>query len=393
MSKRQISHILLIVILLLLLVPLQSGINKLREEKDLVETTKLIDGLENIHVCGGISPEDVPHATRDVRTVEVMLENTGKHLHISPYNRQNVEHIADLLLVLVGRDELKKRPLVSFLNSCLSPLYYQESEIEIFYAAAEYGIPIELDSMPIAGATGPITIGGTVTLANAELLAGIVIIQTAQPGAPLLYAPRCMNMDMRTGTALSSSIESAIQTAIEIQLVREQYGILTNVFGTGTDSLLPDGQSMLERTLNTLFPLMAGANILTGAGMLEHHYSFSPVQLVIDDEIYGMFLRFLTDFYPITEDILAFDAIRDVGIRGSFLTHEHTMRYLRSEYRPSDLSERRARDIWKKDGAKDLNDRAREKALRILRNHEPPHLEEGVVRELRAKLATVEQKV
>lgn len=362
------------------------------QEKDLIEATKLVDALENVHICGGISPEDVPLATRDVHIIAVMLEHTDKHLHISPYSGQSAHLIADLLLTLVSKDEFKKRPLVSFLNSSLSPLYYQNSEIETFFAAAEYGIPVELDSMPISGATGPVTIGGNVALTNAELLAGIAIIQTVNPGTPLLYAPRSMNMDMRTGTALSSSIENAIQAAIEVQLVKEQYGILTNVFGMGTDSLIPDGQSVLERTLNTLFPLFAGATILTGAGMLEHHYTFSPVQLIIDNEMHGMFDRFLTRFYPIDEDILGSNAIKEVGIRGTFFTHEHTMRYFRSEYYMSDLFERRARDIWEKDGAKDINDRARDMALKILREHQAPLLEERVIKELRAKLAVIEQK-
>lgn len=362
------------------------------KEKDLIQSIRLIDALENTHICGGISPDDIPLATRDVHIVEVMLENTDKHIHISPYSRQSVEHIANLLLTFVSKDELKKRPLISFLNSSLSPLYYQQSEIDVLYAAAEYGIPVELDSMPIAGATGPVTIGGTVLLANVELLAGIVIVQTAIPGAPLLYAPRCMNMDMRTGTALSSSIENALQAAIEVQLVKEQYGLLTNMFGLGSDALTPDGQSILERTLNTLFPLLAGANILTGPGMLEHHYTFSPVQLVIDDEICGMFFKHLTDFYPIDAQVLGLDAIREVGIQGNFLTHEHTMRYFKSENYVSELFERRVRNVWEKEGVKGINQRAKEKAVKILKQHQPPHLETRVIEELRMKLATVEKK-
>ena len=43
--------------------------------------------------------------------------------------------------------------------------------------------------MPIAGGTGPITLAGNVIVANAEFLAGAVISQLANPGAPLEYAP------------------------------------------------------------------------------------------------------------------------------------------------------------------------------------------------------------
>ena len=374
-------------------VDLKSGKWRKIKAMDLKETIILVDALENIHYCAGISPDDIPHRTRDVYEIELMLENTDKHAHVQPYSKENVEYIIKLLLTFVNKEELKKRPLVSFLNSALSPLRYQESEIDILLAAGKYGIPVELNTMPIAGATGPVTIGGNVLLANAELLAGIAMTQTVNPGAPLMYSPRCMNMDMATGTALSSSIESAVQASIQVQVAKDQYGILTNMFGMGADSLVPDQQSAIERMLNTVLPYLAGANIVGGAGHLEHYYTFSPVQLIIDNETYGMIFKNLSGLYPIDESRLGFDAIKRVGIGGNFLTDEHTLKYFRSEYYVPQLFERRSRAVWQEEGAKDINERAKEKALKILKEHRPNRPENAMIKELRSILAEAEAKI
>ena len=48
-------------------------------------------------------------------------------------------------------------------------------------------MPVALSSAPMAGATSPITMAGTLTQLHAEELAGIVFSQLLKPGAPVLY--------------------------------------------------------------------------------------------------------------------------------------------------------------------------------------------------------------
>jgi trimethylamine:corrinoid methyltransferase-like protein len=43
---------------------------------------------------------------------------------------------------------------------------------------------------------------------------------------------------------------------------------------------------------------------------------------------------------------------------------------------------RETRDMWEAAGARDMTDRAREKALRLLAEHRPPALPENVVEQL-----------
>ena len=46
-------------------------------------------------------------------------------------------------------------------------------------------IPVALSSAPMAGATSPITMAGTLVQLHAEELSGLVLSQLVNPGAPV----------------------------------------------------------------------------------------------------------------------------------------------------------------------------------------------------------------
>ena len=138
---------------------------------------------------------------------------------------------------------------------------------------------------------------------------------------------------------------------------------------------------MIERVFNTLLPALAGANVVSGAGGLEHCYTVDPVQLVIDDEIMGMTKRILRGF-EINDDTLGLDALARVGPGGNFLSDEHTLKYFKGEYYRPHTFNRGTREIWQSKGGKDLNENARERAKTILREHEPTPLADDIAKEL-----------
>jgi trimethylamine--corrinoid protein Co-methyltransferase len=116
---------------------------------------------------------------------------------------------------------------------------------------------------------------------------------------------------------------------------------------------------------------MAGANYIhDAAGLLEFAMTASYEQYVIDDEINGMVMRALRGV-EFDEDKLALDVIKSVGPTGTFFDHAHTVKHLRSEFFFPKLSDRSPREEWVQKGAKDARQRAREKAMDILANHQP----------------------
>ncbi|MBC8506994.1 MAG: trimethylamine methyltransferase family protein [Chloroflexi bacterium] len=223
--------------------------------KDLVEWITLADGLENVDYVASIYPDDMNLATRDVYILRMMLEYSVKHLEVQPYTGTGVRYMVEMIkAVQGGSDEVKKRPLLSVLTSALTPLQFLPYALDILFTVGPLNIPIEMNTMPIAGATAPMSPAGTLLLANAEMLAGITIAQSAFPGMPLMYAVRNLMLDAWTGLSLQGRVETSMIAGAMAQMCAELYKMPSNLFGAVSDAMVTDAQSIMERTIEVLLP-------------------------------------------------------------------------------------------------------------------------------------------
>ena len=360
---------------------------------DVIDYTRLIDGLDNIDYAAAVYATDVPARVRDIRVLESMFGNTEKHINVRLLSVKSLPYIIKMAEIVAGsKEQLKKRPLICFLESPMSPLRFPDVLVETLIVAGEYGIPVELCSMPMAGASGPITLSGDLLVCNAEMLAAIVVSQVAHPAAPLEFCPREVIMDMSTGVAVYASIEKAMLQAAGAQMAAEHYGIPVTVHGPMTDSWIPDGQSLFERTYCTFLSAFAGATVLAGAGDLHAALAVSPIQLVIDDEIHGVLNRALEGFET-SDDVLGVDAIFRAGVGGNYLVDKHTLKYLRSERYVSHLQTAEAWDSWTSTGSRDFNERAKRRMQMILEEHQVAPLDENVAKMLRELVQSAEREL
>jgi trimethylamine--corrinoid protein Co-methyltransferase len=102
-------------------------------------------------------------------------------------------------------------------------------------------------------------------------------------------------------------------------------------------------------------------------------------QILLDDEIYHAH-RILARGLDAGEDDLALDLIARVGPRGHFLAQNHTRQRMRDIWIPA-LSHPRPSLDGKP--IPEIRERARAQVDRILAEHQPEPLEEGVQGELR----------
>jgi len=374
-------------------IDIDTGEYRLTKLSDVVDWVRIVDALDNISYCSVPYPNDTRTDIRDIKLTQLMFENTKKHIEIQPYTGKNLEYIIEMALAVMGdKDELKKRPVITTLTSSLPPLQYLEYATDVLIISGKYGIPVELTPMPIAGATGPITIAGLVTITLSESLGGIVISQLANPGAPIVFRPNQLFLDMSTGVALQGGIENALIAAIGTQIVRDYWKIPVNVFGPVTDALILDEQSITERVINAIVPALCGANIISGAGMLEHCYTVDPVQLVLDDDIYGMVFR-LVKGVNVNDDTIGLDSILRVKPGGNFLTDSHTLKYFRNEYFKPKTFYRKARALWDKEGKKTVRVTAKERVKSILKEQLPSPLDTDIKKELEKIMKKAEFKI
>ena len=155
---------------------------------------------------------------------------------------------------------------------------------------------------------------------------------------------------------------------------------------------MPDAQASHEKTITSLLPALAGANVIYGLGMLELGITFDFAQLVIDNEI-AEAVKYAVKGIPVSEANLAIDVIRDVGIGGEFVSHMHTFENFKQHQFDSRLFNRQMRETWEAAGGKDLLERAREKAKYILENHQPDPLPQGTDALFEEAIADAEENI
>ena len=338
---------------------------------------RLMDGLDGISFIAPVFGQDMPVMGRDILMLREAFAHTDKHIHLRAFSGKTLEYMFKMAeIVAGGKEELKKRPVVSLLEAPISPLKFLDVIVDALWLCGEYGIPLDVCVMPGSGSTGPMTMAGNVLLFNTEFLGGVVISQLFHPGAPLQYAPRPMIMDMHTGFSLVGSIEGGIMAAAGAQMAH-YYNIPVSLHGPWTDSMLHDGQSTFERTYLTFMAALAGANVLVGAGMIQESLVISHEQLVIDDELHRTVVRALEGF-EVDEERLGLEALDRVGPGGNFVADPHTLKFLRGERYPTRLLYRNSREAWETSGSKDFEERARESAKAILREHQPNPLPEDI---------------
>ncbi len=350
--------------------------------KDVEETTRLQDALMNCHTASPlVVATDVPGPLLVIKTVEAMIRNTTKCVSGYALRTSEVEVLLEMgAAVAGGSEELRRRPFFSLYGSPSSPLTYDEHVCDVMLLAAEHGIPVDIVPCPIAGGTAPLSLAGGLAQQNAELLAGVMLLQTADPQLPSQYSGRLSLLDLRSGKNLWGLPELGLVSAATVQIAH-RYHMTADVYGVTTDANGWDMQIGIERMVAALPPALAGADNLSGIGGAWENAG-SLEMAVIDDEIYEDVFRIVRGI-EVDEDRLALELIDKVGPMGNFLAQRHTMKYLREgEMRNSPLWDKRTMDRARQEGIRPIQDVARDRVRKILQEHTGTPLDRDIDREL-----------
>jgi len=372
---------------------LSTGVRREVTSQDLADAVRLADALPNCELVAGLpaAPRDVPQATLDRYQWAIGLANTRKHILSEARGYDSVKDaIAMAHAVVGGADELRKRPIISFDVTSISPLTHDQLQTQEIVGGARNGIPVSISSGPMAGASSPVTLAGTMTMANAEFLSGLVISQIASPGAPVIYACWARHLDQKTANVAMGTPEFALLRACQAQLGRH-YSLPTRGGGIVTDSKAVDSQSGYEKMVTCLLPAMAGLNIIAGMAMVDSLNTMSFEQFMLDDEIVAITKRVLNGI-DVSGEKIAADLINTIGPGGSFLGTKHSLRYFREELWVPWLSDRTTWSQWHKRGEKRAEARAREQVKKILDSDRSFRLPSDVEKRICNVLHEAEQK-
>jgi trimethylamine---corrinoid protein Co-methyltransferase len=373
------------------IVDLDSGERRPSTADDLVAVTRLADALPEIgFLWQGAEAGDVPVAVRPLHELRIQLAHSSKHVQlmtaVTPFAAEHA--VAMARAVAGGADALRRRPTLSTFQVSLSPLSFEGDALEAAWVYAEAGVPAGFVTMAITCATAPATAAGTLVQTNAEVLAGIAILETLVPGAPTFYGACSTVMDLRTALVACGGPEDLLYQAAFVQLAR-RYRLPVSVGTFAPGAKAPDWQAGLENGLSGMVSLLAGADMLSGAGLLHGARVFALEEMVLDAEVFGL-LRHFAGGLATAPDDLATEVIEAVGPAGNFLAEDHTVATMRRLWQPR-MFDRGTWEDWEANGRPTPRERARERARALLAAHEPEPLPDALAAELDLIVADAER--
>lgn len=362
----------------------QTGEVRVATKQDLENVTRIQDVQPHAHMLiSEITPQDVPRKVVDRHIAQAMLRSTQKHCLLETYSLGGAKDLIRMgAAVSGGREELKRRPIVSGFLCAVSPLIMDEGAAECLIEFCEFGLPVLYWSLPQAGGTSPATIAGTLVIQNADILAGLVLAQAVRPGSPIIYGSYGSIMDQKYGCFVTAGPEVTMLVAATAQLMR--FYKLPHVGTCGsTESNLLDIQAGYEKATTMLFSALSGAEVIHGAvsGWVESIMTCCYEQIIVANEMCDMVYRILRGI-EVNPETLAVDVIRQVGAGGNFLTQRHTRQHFRQEHWLSGMTNRLSRGEWVERGSRELLDVARQEVARILESPSPAILSAAVEEEL-----------
>lgn len=343
--------------------------------EEVAEWTRLVNSLENINFWSlpSTNPVEFPAETIDIHTLDTVLRNTTKHGWVQPYEADNIKYLIEMAAAVAGGpDQLRQKPIISAICCSVPPLTYKYMDMNIIYECCKAGVPLQPCSLPAAGANVPITPAGIALMACAEVMAMILMAQIIAPGTPCVATPLLFEMDMLTTVTTQSAMSTTMGRMIAMQLFSEGYGIPCHTYGTGTDSCTMDAQAGFEQASLSHMVALSGASVLGGAGQIETAKAINPLQLIIDNDVFGM-VKQLKKGFVVDEEAVDWADVIALGEHEGFVDKKHTFKHFRDGYRTKTFS-RDSRTAWAGKGGKDIAARAKDQYELVKQNYEPVNL-------------------
>lgn len=360
-----------------------SGVQRSPNTADFIKFVKLVemlpqyDAQSTAFVC-----RDVPEGIGDLYRLYLALNFMRKPIVTGAFGIQTWWTMYELLVTAAGSETaLAEKPLAVF-DVCPSPpLLWSDLTSQNLIDCARKGVPAELISMPLAGATSPITLAAAVVQHTAESFSGIAIHQLAKAGAPVVWGGAPAAFDMREGTTPMGDVNTWLIDCAYIQ-VGKSLQLPTHTYMGSSDSKLLDMQSGFESAGGTFLAALAGANMVSGGGMIDFLRCQSFEKLVIDAEIIGMARRLVAGI-EVRDQPIALELMRQSAHQANFLSQAHTHKWFKKElYMPSSVVDRGSLDAWQKKGAQSSAQRAATRVEQLLSNYQPNPLSEETRKEL-----------
>ncbi len=309
--------------------------------------------------------------------LDAIWKNSIKHAQsVTMMGENQCRYGVEMATVLRGSlEEVRRRPPISLIVCTIAPLVQDKEAIEGALVLGEAGIPIAIMSMPTLGTTAPSTYAGALVVGDAEVISATVLMQLANPRAPVFYSILHAWADPRNAAYVGYPLDSRVRYAPVEMAHHWGMPALGGAFGTESPELA-SWQSSAEVAIDPFLVALSGAEIVTGIGLRDTYTLLYPEAIILDDDLYHRARYDLLNM-EVNPEALAVDVIAEVKPGGHFLSQKHTRKHMRTSMKRSVLQQLDAMGSYR-----DPVNYAREQVAWILENHHPEPLPRDVQKEI-----------
>jgi len=366
---------------------LDSGMPRDSTAEDLATVSRVADALTNIDAvciaCKNVARSDI-HG--EIEEFSIMAANTVKPLEYLCEQAASLGVIIEMAAAIRGgRQELFDKPYFLQIITPL-PLNYHAMHTDQLIEAVRAGVPVSIGTLPIGGASTPITTAGSIVNSLATDFAAMVLAQLVRRGCFCIGSSDVCFMEPATGS-IGNFAQTSLADLVMCQVRRRlELPSFTGAAGySGASRFNQD--AVAELTAGMLQTFFSRPATLDYLGSLDQGLTYSLHALLLCNDLAGL-LRAMWQGVQIDDDSLALDLARAVGPRGNYLAQQHTVDHCREHLWQSryfgpnmPLSTAGGLDT-------DLYARIDRDLRELLQSHHPPPLD----RELEARLRAIRER-
>jgi len=314
--------------------------------KHMQHSTRLGDLLDNYSMVSTLGiPSDVAAETVDLFAALDMYANTSKPLVLLISGDHQINQVFDLLSYLHG--DISEKPFcIPYVNP-ITPLVLNSSTTDKMIASIHHGLPLMYSNYSMIGGTSPMTPGGSLSLLNAELLAGLVFSQLVREGSEIILGSLPAAFNMSNMGSYYTPVSYLLNLACAEMMNHYEIphcGSSGSVNGRGAD-LLTSGHLWL----NHLSSCMGKIGCAPFVGGNFDSLVFSPASTVLSSQIIGESRKF-ADGFALNDEVVNLHEIHEVSHGGDFFTSEQTLASLNELGNSETLWPSMSLNEWKEQG-------------------------------------------
>jgi len=360
--------------------------------KDYHRFCRLIHTSEVVNVSGFliVDPEGIPRDTYHRDLLYSTMTLCDQPLMGSPLSRTAMQDAVQMARILFGfpfdAAQEMKTVLISNINS-LAPLQFSEEMVEAMIVSSRNNQAVIIASAGIMGATSPIQPAGHLAVQTACFLAGLVLTQLVNPGAPVVYGGGGSQLDMQSGSYYNGSPETL--AAIKATAAMANFYNLPVRSGGGlNDAHGLDFQAGAQSAMAIMCTMQTGIDfVLHACGILASFMAMSYEKFIVDEELI-LGVQKMAAPMAVNDDSIDLETIQEVGACGEYLTHRRTLEFCRSAFMPTRVMNRLAFDAWQALGAPDIYTRTGKVLEERLEAFHKPDLARSIEKDLQNYCST-----